>query len=317
MFRQNNPYVGQTSILDEIKQFFGKKDVLSRLMLINVLIFLVINIQGVILYLLNLDREFSAIHGVFRLTWYLTLPSDVESLLYRPWSIITYMFVQEDLLHLFFNMMVLYVGGRIYNQFIGDNKLLSTYFFSGILGGLLYILTFNIFPAFQEVVGGSFALGSSAAVLGIFVASATYVPNLNMNVMFIGNVKLKYIALIFIVLDILNIRNGNAGGHIAHLGGALFGYFFSVQYRKGTDLSKPFNILWDRLVNLFGFSKRKPRMRKVYSQTRRSVPDEDYLKNKNQFQAEIDTILEKIKKSGYQSLTTEEKHKLFEASKKY
>jgi len=312
-----NPY-GQSrgSILDEIKSFFKQKDVLSRLMVINIIVFAVINILALILYIFNIDKEFVQTYGVTRLTYWLSLPSDLGTFLYRPWSIITYMFVQEGIFHLFFNMLILYIGGRIFTQFVGAERLLSTYILSGISGAVLYMLTFNIFPAFQDVVGGSFAIGSSASVLGIFIAAASFVPNLQMNVILIGNVKLKYIAIVFIALDLINIRTGNAGGHIAHLGGAFYGYLFISYLKKNKDFSLYFNNWTNRIRNYFTKpTKKKTGFKNVYTNSGRPVRDEDYLKNKNEKQAEIDKILEKIKKSGYDSLTTREKQLLFDASR--
>lgn len=312
-----NPYGQQQgSMLDEIKAFFTRKDLLTRLMVINISVFAVINLLALILYIFDIDRAFVATYGVTRLTYWLSLPSDLGSFLYRPWSIITYMFVQEDVFHLFFNMLILYVGGRIFTQFVGTTKLLSTYILSGITGAVLYMLTFNIFPAFQGVVSGSFAIGSSASVLGIFIAAATYVPNLQMNVILLGNVKLKYIAIVFIALDLINMRNGNAGGHIAHLGGAFYGYLFISNLKKNIDFSLYFNNWTARLKSYFTHSpKKKTGFKNVYTNSGRPVPDEDYLKRKNEKQAEIDSILEKIKRSGYDSLTAREKQMLFDASK--
>jgi membrane associated rhomboid family serine protease len=312
-----NPYgPGKGSFLDEIKAFLRRDDILSRLMMINIVIFVAINMLALLLYVFSIDRDFVQTYGVSRLTYWLSIPSDPGAFLLRPWSIITYMFVQEDVFHLFFNMIVLYVGGRIFTQFVGSQRLLSTYILSGISGALLYIITFNIFPAFQNVVGGSFAIGASASVLGIFIAAAAYVPNLQLNVILIGNVKLKYIAIVFIVLDLINIRTGNAGGHIAHLGGAFYGYLFVSNLRKNKDFSIYFNNFVRKLKNYFTVpQKKKSGFKNVYKKTKRPVRDEDFLKNKNEKQAEIDSILEKIKKSGYDSLTAKEKQMLFDASK--
>jgi len=310
-----NPYSGNISPLNELKSFFRKKDMLSRLILINVVTFTVINVISLLFYLLNIDQAFVQQNGISRLAYYLSLPSDIFSFLLRPWSIITYMFVQEGVFHLFFNMLMLYVGGQIFNRFIGAEKLLSVYVISGIAGALMYMLTFNIFPAFGTLVNSSFAIGSSAAVLGIFIAAATYVPNLEMNFVILGNVKLKYIAILFIILDLLNIRNGNSGGHIAHIGGAIYGYFFAIQLKKNIDYSLLFNKYWQLVTGIFHKKGQKPHFQNVHRNRKRPITDEEYLKTKNKTQAEINTILEKIKKSGYESLTTIEKQRLFQASK--
>jgi len=310
-----NPYKGNISPLDEIKSFFNKKDVLSRLILVNIIVFTIINAFALILYLFNIDQNFVQEYGVNRITYYLSLPSNIFNLLLRPWSLISYMFVQEDIFHLFFNMLVLYVGGRIFNQFVGENKMLSVYTISGFVGALLYVLTFNIFPAFGNVVSSSFAIGASASVLGIFIASASYVPNLPINIVLFGNVKLKYIALVFIALDLLNIRTGNAGGHIAHIGGAIFGFFFIAQFKKNIDYSLPFNKMIKTVKTIFyPKEKEKTPFQNVHRNSRRPISDEDYLKNKKEKQAEVDAILDKIKKSGYESLSSVEKQRLFQAS---
>lgn len=312
---RQNPYGGNISPLNELKSFFRRKDILSRLILINVVVFTLINVVSLFLYLLNIDQNFVQTNGVNRLTYYLSLPSDILSFLLRPWSIITYMFVQEGVFHLFFNMIILYVGGQIFNRFIGANKLLSVYMISGMIGAILYMLTFNIFPTFGSVVNSSFAIGSSAAVLGVFVAAATFVPNLEMNVILLGNVKLKYIAILFIVLDILNIRNGNAGGHIAHIGGAIYGYFYINQLKKNIDYSLLFNKYWQHILHVFQKKGQESPFQNVHRNHKKPITDDEYLKNKNKDQAEVNAILEKIKKSGYESLTTNEKQKLFKASK--
>ena len=310
-----NPYSGSMSPISELKSFFRKKDMLSRLILINVVTFTVINVVSLLFYLLNIDQAFVQENGISRLAYYLSLPSDIFSFLLRPWSIITYMFVQEGVFHLFFNMLILYVGGQIFNRFIGTNKLLSVYIISGITGALLYMLTFNIFPIFGDVVINSFAIGSSAAVLGIFIAAAAYVPNLEMNVIIFGNVKLKYIAILFIVLDILNIQNGNSGGHIAHIGGAIYGYLYVTQLKKDKDYSLLFNKYWQYLINIFANKNPKTPFQNVHRNNERPITDEEFLNDKNKTQAEINTILEKIKKSGYESLSSTEKQRLFKASK--
>lgn len=310
-----NSYSNNTAPLSDIKGFLLKKDMLSRLILINVIVFLIINIYALFLFLFGLDQDFILANGTNRITYYLSLPSSLSTLVWRPWSIITYMFVQEGILHLFFNMLVLYVGGNIFNRYIGQSKLLSVYVLSGIAGAFLYIFIFNIFPAFAQLVSVSYAIGASASVLGIFVAAAAFMPNLMMNLMFIGNIRLKYIALIFVGLDILNIRNGNAGGHIAHIGGALFGYLFIQQLRKNKDWSLWFNAYFNQISSWFtSFYKPKDPFTKVYRNPKKTKTEDEYLKNKNAKQAEIDTVLEKIKKSGYESLSTQEKQILFDAS---
>jgi len=158
--------------------------------------------------------------------YWLALPADFGQLILKPWSIITYMFLHEGFLHIAFNMLILYFGGQIFLQFLDAKKLIGTYILGGISGGLLFILTFNIFPVFNEIVSGALALGASASVMAVLIAIAAYVPNYTVRLMLLGNVKLKYIALFYVIMDIISIPQGNAGGHIAHLGGAFFGFYF-------------------------------------------------------------------------------------------
>lgn len=295
-----------------IKQFFAQKSALSNLILINILVFLIINLISLFLYLFSIDQAFAQTNGVSRFAFWLSLPADLSQLIYKPWTLITYMFVQEGLFHLLFNMMVLYVGGQIFINYLSSKMLVTTYFIGGIIGALFYIISFNIFPAFVPNVANAIALGSSASVLAIFVASATYTPNLKLQLFLFGRVSLKYIAIIIIVLDVLNIQNGNAGGHIAHIGGALYGFLFVTQMKKGINIGSFFEKLhFDTFFNWF--KKPKNKFKNVYTNQRPST-DEDYLRKKAEEQAKIDEILEKIKKSGYESLSSDEKAKLFSAS---
>jgi len=301
-----------------LKQFFRQKTALSNLILVNLIVFLVVNAVSLTLYLLSIDQEFVALKGVSRLAYWFSIPADLNSLLHRPWTLISYMFLQENLFHLLFNMMVLYIGGRIFTNFMSEKMLVTTYFLGGLSGAFLYVLSFNLFPAFSASLPNAIALGSSASVLAIFVASATRAPNLPMQLFLVGSIPLKYIALIIIALDVLNIRNGNAGGHIAHIGGALYGFLFAWQLKGGKNIGAfferiPFRNAFNQLLNWF--KKPKSNFKNVYTNPRKDT-DESYLRRKTEEQARIDHILEKIKKSGYDSLSTDEKELLFRASNK-
>jgi membrane associated rhomboid family serine protease len=317
MYGSSNPYQKQPGeYWAAIKQFFNKKTTLSNLVLINILVFLFINLASLFLFLFSIDQSFAHVRGVSRLVYWLSLPADLSALMFKPWTLITYMFVQEGFLHLLFNMMVLYIGGQIFSNFMSSKMLLTTYILGGLSGALLYIISFNIFPAFEPNVSNAIALGSSASVLAIFVASATYAPNLKLQLFLFGQVSLKYIALVIIALDVLNIQNGNAGGHIAHLGGALYGFLFVYNLKKGRNIGNFFERLnigsvFTSFINLF--KKPKHNFKNVYT-NKKPVKDTDYLRKKAEEQANIDEILEKIKKSGYESLSSEEKAKLFNAS---
>jgi len=315
MYSTSNPYQKQPKeYWADIKRFFMQKSALSNLILVNILIFLFINLVNLILFLFSLDQSFVQTNGVSRLVYWLSLPADLSALLIKPWTLITYMFVQEGLLHLLFNMMVLYIGGQIFINYLSSKMLVTTYFLGGLSGALLYILSFNLFPAFNLNVGNAILLGSSASVLAIFAASATQAPNLKLQLFLFGRIPLKYIALIIIVLDVLNIQNGNAGGHIGHLGGVLYGFLFVYYLKKGRNIGSFFDKL--NFPSVFNwFKKPKQRFKNVYNNPK-PTDDADYLRKKAEEQASIDEILEKIKKSGYESLSAKEKAQLFDASNK-
>ena len=290
------------SIFNNFKQEFQQGTILNKLIYINVGLFLLFSILEVFSFMF----QFS----VTPLLSKLYLPANNSILITQPWTFITYMFLHSGFLHLLFNMVWLHFGGKIFLQYLQPKQLLSTYILGGISGGLLFILAFNYAPALQGLTLDARALGASASVLAIMVAIATYSPNYSVHLPFIGIVKLKQIAIVCVVLDILSIPNGNAGGHIAHLGGAIFGYFYIKQLKKGRDYSKGFSNFIDRLLNTF---KPKSKLKTVH---KRSKTDYEFNSEKTAKQKEIDKILEKIAKSGYESLSKEEKATLFSASKK-
>ncbi|MDP4266475.1 MAG: rhomboid family intramembrane serine protease [Bacteroidota bacterium] len=290
----------QRTILDEIKESFRTGTNLNKLLLINVGVYLIIKIIGVICFLFRMPSFDS-----FVISWF-AVPSNVIELMYKPWTIITYMFLHIEFLHILFNMLWLFWFGKIFSEYLGENRLIPTYILGGLAGAILYILAYNIFPVFRESLPFSVAMGASASVLAIVLATAAYIPEYSIQLMFIGNVKLKYIAIFTVVLDLLSISGGNPGGHIAHLGGAFWGYIYILQLKKGYDISAFFN-------NIF---RKRQYIKKVKPQKSRIVTDEEYNYNKAQQQKRVDQILDKISKSGYQSLTKEEKEFLFNASGK-
>ena len=275
------------NFLDNLKREFGIANMLNKLIYINVFSFLVLNIFSVIFSLLLID-----ISSIKEL---LMLPSSTEDIIKKPWSLISYMFIHDNFIHLLFNLIWLHFGGKLFLQYLNQKQLLYTYILGGLFGGILFIIAFNNLPALIPYSENAKALGASASVLAIFFAIATYIPNFQVSIPFIGFIKLKHIALIYIILDFLNIPNGNAGGHIAHLGGAIFGFFYVKQFTQKSAKNKQ-NQFLSYLKNIFNFQKSK---------------------NKKSYKMkEIDLILEKISKSGYNSLTKIEKELLFKSSKK-
>ena len=290
------------NILNNLKQEFKKGTILNKLIYINVGVFLLFSILGVLSFMFQFD--------ISPLLNKLYLPSENSRLISQPWTFITYMFLHSGFMHLLFNMLWLHFGGKIFLQYLNPKQLLSTYILGGISGGLLFIIAYNYIPSLQGYLYGAQALGASASVLAIIVAIATYTPNYSVQLPFIGFVKLKHIAIFTVALDIISIPKGNTGGHIAHIGGAIFGYIYIKQLQKGNDFSTGFSNFFERLVNTF---KHKSKLKTVH---KRAKTDYEFNSEKSAQQKEIDKVLEKISKSGYESLSKEEKATLFSASKK-
>ncbi len=292
-------------IINEIKASFKKGTYLTQLIYVNLVVFVLVNLISVFYFLIG--QPFIESPAI---SW-LSLPADFMQLIWKPWTLITYMFLHEGFMHILFNMLWLYWFGQIFLQYIEQKQLLSVYLLGGISGGLFYIIAYNLFPAFATMIPFSFALGASASVMAVVFATAFYVPDYEVQLFFIGKVKLKFIALFSIVLDLLSIPNGNAGGHIAHIGGALFGFWFISEYKKGKLITKGFNRILD---SFFTFFKKNSKVKMSYKKT--GNVDYDYQNKKTSQQEDMNLILEKISKSGYASLTKEEKELLFKMSDK-
>ena len=297
------------SFFTNIKQAYQQGRMPMRFIYINVGVFILAFLLNTLLMLFNQSGA-----GILRL---FELPAWMEIFFYQPWSILTYMFMHADIFHLLFNMLWLYWFGQLFLYFYSERSFCGLYFFGGLCGGALYMLFYNIFPYFNQAVYTSYLLGASASVLAITVATAVKEPDFRVRLLFFGNVRLKYIALIMVGIDMLMMTSGNAGGHIAHLGGALGGLWFALSMRRGHDVTKWINFLIDKIVNLFSWISKRPQKRprmKVHYNSREK--DYDYNARKKAQSEEIDRILDKLKKSGYGSLTTDEKKSLFDASKK-
>lgn len=294
------------NFISDLKSRFHRGDINLQLIYINVGVFVVTTLVSVFLRLFNLGDA----------SWmnFMTLPASIPEFLKQPWSLLSYMFLHADPLHLLFNMLWLYWFGQLFLSFFSARHFRGLYLLGGICGGLFYMLALNVFPYFTPYIYISTLLGASASVLAIVVATAVREPEYRVNFMFIGTVRLKYVALFMVVTDLLFVTSGNGGGHIAHLGGALAGWWFAWSLRKGKDVTKWINGVLDGCSGVWSkLSSKKPKM-KVSKGGR--AADYDYNARKKQQSEEIDRILDKLKKSGYGSLTTEEKKRLFDASKK-
>jgi len=292
-------------IWEDIKTTFRKGSSLTRLIYVNIGLFLIISIIGIIGYLM-VDPEVS--NQTIR---FLSVPSSLNTLLFRPWTLITYMFTHKELLHILVNMLWLYWFGMIFLEYFDQKKLVAVYILGGLAGAVTYVASYNIFPAFSTVVEDSIPLlGASASVMAIVIAIAAYVPDYTVNLFLLGRVKIKYIAIVIFILTSVLDFSVNSGGKLAHIGGALFGYIFTVSYRQGHDISRWFSKFIDSIVTLF-----KP-SRKMKVTYRKSADEFEYNKIKAEHQEQINKILDKISKGGYDSLTREEKETLFRESQK-
>jgi membrane associated rhomboid family serine protease len=302
------------NMIDEIRMSFGKGNILFKLIFINIVVFVAAGLVFVFMRLFTPGISLNELRGAYNdhVMNYLMVPSIPRELLLKPWTLITYMFAHTNFLHILFNMLMLFWFGRIFLQYLTEKQLLSTYLLGGLAGALLYIAFVNGLPGLREHLGGAM-LGASAAIMAIVIAIAFYVPDYTLYLLFLGPVKLKYIALVFIVMDVLMIASYNAGGHIAHLGGALYGYFFISNFKKGRDTGRWVNNFLDRIMNLF---KPRPRLNVTYRKTRKATTDLEYNRLIVEQQREIDRILDKIAQGGYETLTKKEKETLFKAGEK-
>lgn len=292
-----------SGIRSEIKNSFNQGDALSRLILVNLGVF-------VLFYILKaVGALFQVPIHTFMVDW-LALPSSLGTLLTRPWTLITYMFLHEGFMHILFNLLILFFAGKLFMEYFNGRRLLSTFLLGGLIGGALYVIVYNVFPAFAENVEFSNNRGASAGVMAILIAVAAYVPRFPVKLFFVLNVQLWMVAVSVLFLDLINIGDGNnVGGHIAHLGGALFGYLSVRQMKKGQDITEGFSKVIDGIVDWFKPGKGK-KIRKVYSNAGQSNGVKSQGKPARD-QKYMDQILDKISRSGYESLTKEEKDYLF------
>ncbi|MFM2157522.1 MAG: hypothetical protein RL516_2271 [Bacteroidota bacterium] len=290
------------NLLQDIKNYFNNNMVLYRLVLINVVVFIGVNFVDLFGFLFGLDFS---LDKLLRLLF--GLEAGVMNFIWKPWTIITYMFLHDDIFHILFNMLFLTWTGKLFSEYLGKQKLSATYFLGGIAGGLFYIIAYQIFPAFANH-NQAILIGASAGVLAVFFAVATLLPNYTTQLLIIGSIKLKFLAIIMFLLYAFSIPSGNAGGHIAHIGGALFG-FVSIKFlQSGTDITKWF-------TKLFSFKSRVRKNMKVVYRSNENA-DEIYMEKQRMTQENLDRILDKINRSGFDSLTADEKEFLYKASGK-
>ena len=299
-----------------IKEEFSKawskpNNSVVQIILINLIVFVTARILKVFF---DLSGATDTFFFIFRK---LQLPAEIGSFFLQPWSIVTYFFTHYDFFHILFNMLFLFYFGRIIQEFLNSKRVIALYVLGGLAGGLLYMFMYNFIPFYADRVAGSMMLGASAGVFAIVVGAAVFMPNYTFFLIFIGPVKIKYIAIFYVFMSFIGSTGANAGGEIAHLGGAFIGWLYITQLNKGTDLGS-----WILSFIAFVKSMFKPQPKiKVTHRSGNRRPSKKAAKagaggSDNTPQAEIDAILDKISEKGYESLTKDEKQKLFNASKK-
>ena len=305
-----------SGLFEDFRSEFNKpNNTLVQLILINTIVFLVLLLAKVGLTMAqNLGVYYLIMEQVM-------IPGDLSAFIRKPWTLITYFFTHEEIFHVLFNMLFLYWFGRLIDEYLGNRRLIGLYIMGGLAGGLLYLAMYNLVPYFHNQADTARMLGASAAAFSVAVGAATLLPNYTFHLLFFGAVRIKYIVFFFIILSVAQSAGTNAGGHLAHLGGALMGFGYVKLLQNGTDLGRPIYWIADGWSNLL---RPKPPVKVSYRQrssastqastyaapggspTAVSTPDQD----------EVDTILDKISRSGYESLTREEKQKLFRASQR-
>ena len=284
-------------IIEDFKNAWNKENNgLIKIILINVIVFVSMSILEVFITLSGFGELFNLFLNK------LMLPASLKVFIFQPWSIVTYFFLHMNFMHILWNMLFLYWFGKIIHENIGNNAVISLYIIGGIIGGLSYMALFNVIPYYDNRVSESLMLGASAGVFSVVVGSATLLPNYTFYLLFLGPVRIKYIALFYVLLSFFDVTGSNAGGEIAHLGGALMGYLYIRQLQNGVNMGKG-------IIDILN----------IFNKNKKEVISKEEEKNeikKDISQDEIDKILDKISDSGYKSLSNNEKEKLFNASKK-
>ena len=282
---------------------FQQFNVAEKLIVFNVIFFVLPLLINTFLFLFKIPIDSYTV-------WF-ELSSSFSDLVFKPWTLITYSFLHSGFFHLFFNMYIFLFASRLFLNLFKSNSLINIYFLGVVFGGLLFLFSYNFFPAFEN--SKPYMIGSSAGVMSLLIFMSTYSPNLEVRLI-IFNIKLLYIGIAFMMLDLIQIPYGNAGGHIAHLGGALLGFIYANNLKKGVDIGLPVERIISKLFNLFQLNKSKMNVAfKNKSKDNFNDPNDD---NSKKHQKKIDEILDKISSSGYESLSKKEKDFLFKAGNK-
>lgn len=295
------------SFWDNIRTKFKQGSIVEKLIYINVAVFLLQALLTVFSRLFGLNAGFA--------TLWLQLPADLSLLLRRPWTLLSYMFVHANLMHLFFNMLWLYFFGHFFLRWFQQRQFYIVYIGGGIAGGLLYLLGYNLLPYYATRIDFSLLAGASAAILSLTLALAFYRPEEEVHLFMLGRFKLKWLAVAMIVIDLLSLTGDNGGGSLSHIGGALFGLVAGLYYRRFGmwQSDNSWKTVKENLKS--GFKEKKSKQYHRPRQEQSNI-DQAYRDQRKADSDRVDAILDKVKASGYDSLTAEEKHFLFQAGKK-
>ena len=300
-------------MLEEFKNAFQRQhNAHVQLIIINVVVFLIIGFFSIVGEISGTSSITDILYNQF------TIPPKFADFGTRPWTLFTYMFAHSrwDIFHILFNMVVFYWFGKLFIEYLGSDKLVALYILGGLAGGLVYLLVFNTIPYYVDRSGFPGMVGASAAIYAIVVGVAVLLPDYTFFLMFLGPIRIKYIALFYVVISFLGTTQENAGGNIAHLGGALMGFIYIKQLQSGNNWGSWITVTLYWFKGLFSS---KSNVKVTYRKTEpvtSSKSTKVSSKAAKASQEEIDAILDKISDRGYESLSKEEKEKLFNASKK-
>ncbi len=301
------------SVIEDLKWQYKIGDVGMRLIFWNLLLFAVPEVICAIAKLFQTDIDYAN---------FVSLSTNLADLKWKPWSILTYAFFHAGIIHLVFNMLMLHFTCRLFLTFFTQKQLFGVYILSAIFSGMIYLLGYHYLPALVDV--STSMVGASGAIMAILLATTTYQPFMDVRLALFGRIKLWQIAIVLVLIDLIQLPMNNTGGHIAHLSGAFFGFVYIRLLQRGTDLSRIVTSFLDFFTTLFSKKKATP-FKKIHvnpkkSSLKKGTGDREQAKQskivtKDKIQQQIDEILDKISKSGYDSLTQEEKEFLFKVGK--
>ncbi|CAM1349761.1 rhomboid family intramembrane serine protease [Tenacibaculum crassostreae] len=284
------------NVLENLKYRFKHAGIVEKLIYANLAVFLLVHIANVFNFFFKSKNN-------FLVEWF-ALPANFDEFITKPWTIITYGFLHTSFLHILLNLIALFYIGHLFKQYFTSKQLLNFYLLGTLFGGIIFIASYNFFPVFSNEINISVLLGASAGISAIFIGIATYMPNYELKFPLVGFVKLWVLACIWIAIDVIQIPAGNAGGHLAHIGGAILGFFY-VRSASNKELG-----IFKSIKQLF--IKKERKLKTVYKSGNKTSSKSV---NKTKNQQEIDAILDKISKSGYDTLSKEEKEFLFKQGK--